>query len=177
MLPVNRSSPWVKWYTSSYSAGSPLWKPSRNGSLTFSGFARIELHTRPPHPASQLTPTCRVIAHDVRPAAHARLVVRHVPGPEDVTDPRLEVREVEPDQVARPVDLIVRGKPALGVAQVVHTLTQREAPPGRPGRAALGDDLDDAVRGLGAVQGRGRGALHYLHALDVVGVEVFVAGD
>src|SRR3989449_7617668 len=46
------------------------------------------------------------------------------------------------------------GEAPFGVAEVVHALAQREVPPRRARGAPLGDDLDDAVRRLGAVQGR-----------------------
>src|SRR5438034_8202693 len=47
---------------------------------------------------------------------------------------------------------------------------QREAR--RAHLASLGRDHDHAVRGLGAVDGRRRGTLQHLHALDILGIQV-----
>jgi hypothetical protein len=100
-----------------------------------------------------------------------------VTGAENVADLRLQVSQVDRQQIAGGVDLVVRGKPAFGVAEVVQALAQREVPAGRTRRAVLGDDLNDAIRGLGAVQRGGGWPLHDLDALDVVGVEVVEPRD
>ena len=101
--------------------------------------------------ALQLRPRRHVVLDRVGTAAHARLIVGDVPGAEDVADLGLQVLEVDADQVAGVVHLIVRREAAVGVAEVVDPLPHREVPAGGTGLAPLGDDLNDAVRRLRAV--------------------------
>src|SRR5439155_24244832 len=69
----------------------------------------------------------------------------------------------------------------LARAERVADLREAEALRDRDSRlavvAALGRDDDNAVRGLAAVQRRGRGALEHLDGLDVVRVDIGDAVD
>ena len=65
---------------------------------------------------------------------------------------------------------VVVGVPVQG--HLGDTAFHRHLPTGVAGLAGLGEDLDDAVGGLGPIKGGRRRALQNLHALDGLGVDV-----
>src|ERR1051325_4646943 len=94
------------------------------------------LRSAPPLPPP---PPRHVVLHRVGPAADARLIIGEVPGAEDVADLSFQVLEVDADQVAGVVDLIVRREAVVGVAEVVDPLADGEVPAGGTGLTPLRD--------------------------------------
>ena len=85
---------------------------------------------------------------------------------------RLLLDPVPGDDVAGRVLPVIGRHPAGGVVETHRALLGARGPPRRPAAALLGDDLDDPVGGLGAVDGGGGRPLDDLDAGDVFGVDV-----
>src|SRR5690606_6814024 len=132
------------------------------------------------------------VADPVAAARDAQVVVLQVAGPPDRGNRALREEVVRTAlAVLQPLVLQLDDVDRLDLAvdlTVVHpqlvlripplgALLHREVEARCSGRAPLRDDLDHPVRGLGAVQRGGRGALDDLDALDVVGIDVVPAGD
>ncbi len=118
------------------------------------------------------------VAHRVRAAPQTRVVALHEAVVEDraVAVDALILVDVEAFQLIRlRVAPPAQARALLRVPHPVRAGGQRHVELGVAGRAALGDDLHDAVRRFRAVQRRRRGSLDDLDAGDVVRVQVVQA--
>ena len=113
-----------------------------------------------------------VVAEPLAPAVDADVVVLEVPVLEELVGDEVALTEIGALGVVYGVVLGLAEGEAGVVEELRHGRVEALLGPERDGRladgAALGEDLDDAVGGVGAVEGRGGPAPRHLHALDVV---------